>query len=158
MIGVYWGAFDPPTEAHFAIIYASLKDIPLKKLYVIVNNNRYKNYSNSLEDRIKRLEKMIHSSEIKNVKILWQDDEHKLDYEALRERIKDPLCAIAGYDAYQSWAQYSTPEERAMYHAIAVVPRGDDLPVLTDHNAFVLPIDYVYRYVSSTKAKGDRLI
>lgn len=44
MTGVYWGAFNPPTEAHAAIIVASLKNIRLKKLIIVVNNHSYKNY------------------------------------------------------------------------------------------------------------------
>jgi nicotinic acid mononucleotide adenylyltransferase len=153
MIGVYWGAFDPPTKAHQAIICTSLTNIPLKKLMVIVNNNIYKKYSYPLDVRIKWLEQLIHSNGLKNVAVIWQDENHKMDYAALKELFEEPLCAIAGYDAYQTWLNFSTLEERSAYQAIAVIPRGDAQPTLYDKNAFLLPIDPIYKYVSSSQAK-----
>jgi nicotinic acid mononucleotide adenylyltransferase len=154
MIGIYWGAFDPPTEAHRAIILASLKTIPLKKIFVIVNNHPYKVYDYSLEVRLHMI-KQIMPMNRENIEILWQDDINKLNYPALRKRIEGPLCAIAGYDAYKAWLDFSKPEERALYDAIAVIPRGDEPPILFDDNAFLLPIDAAYKNVSSTKVREN---
>jgi nicotinic acid mononucleotide adenylyltransferase len=37
--GVFWGCFDPPTLAHKAIALKALKDIPLKRLIIVINNH-----------------------------------------------------------------------------------------------------------------------
>jgi nicotinic acid mononucleotide adenylyltransferase len=148
--GVYWGAFDPPTKAHEAIIAASLKDIPVKNLIVVVNNHSYKNYTFPLEMRMQWIREIILSNGLENVEVLYQDDNRKLDFLALREITSDPICGIAGYDAYITWIQYSSAQDRALYEAIAVVPRGDDDPTLFDKTAFILPISPEYKYVSST--------
>ncbi len=153
MVGVYWGAFDPPTVAHHAVISTAQKELPLKKLIVVVNNHPYKNYTYSLNIRLELLKEMVQLNEIANVELWWQDEQKKIDYAAIREITQDPICAIAGYDAYQTWMGHSTAEERALYDAIAVIPRGDDLPLLYDSNAFLLPIQEEYRYVSSTQVK-----
>ncbi|MBS0655670.1 MAG: adenylyltransferase/cytidyltransferase family protein [Verrucomicrobia bacterium] len=151
MTGVYWGAFDPPTVAHQEIISIALKELKLKKLIVVVNNHKYKNYRDSLERRLDLMRKVISGTD---VELLWQDDEQKVDYAFLRSRIQGPICSIAGYDAYRSWIQHSSPEERKRYDAIAVIPRGDETPLLYDENAFLLPIKEEYRHVSSTKVRA----
>lgn len=153
MIGIFWGAFDPPTEAHQEIIRVSLQKIPLKKLFVVVNNNQYKKYTYSLSDRLKLMKQIIAANNLKNVELLWQDDTHKLNYVAFKQFTHDPICAIAGYDSYRTWVKYSNPQERVLYDAIAVIPRGDEPPLLFDQNAFLLPIDSTYRYISSTKVR-----
>jgi nicotinic acid mononucleotide adenylyltransferase len=153
MTGVYWGAFDPPTDAHEAIIVASVNDIPLKKLIVVVNNHHYKNYTYPLEIRLQLMNKIIKSNNLKNVEVLWQDDTHKIDFSALKEMTQGPLCAISGYDAYKKWVDTSSAQERSLYDAIAVIPRGDDSPILFDEMAFILPISPIYRHVSSTKIR-----
>lgn len=153
MTGVYWGAFDPPTSAHEAIITTSLNEIPLKELIVVVNNHSYKNYTFPLEKRLEWIKEIVRSNGLKNVEVLYQDDKHKLDFAAFKEMHVESICGIAGYDAYKSWIQYSTPEERALYDAIAVIPRGDDDPILFDKAAFILPINPVYKYVSSTAVR-----
>lgn len=151
MVGVYWGAFDPPTEAHKAIIEAALNEIPLEKVIVVVNNNKYKNYTFSLEDRIRLVRQMINVTD--KVDIMWQDDSHKIDYAFLKKNVGDPLCAIAGYDSYLSWINYSSVSDRNQYACIAVVPRGDEKPILFDSNAFILRIDECYKHLSSTKIR-----
>jgi len=153
MTGVYWGAFDPPTGAHAAIIVAAVNDIPLKKLIVVVNNHQYKNYTYPLAIRMQLIGEIIQSNGLENVEILWQDDTHKIDFWALRKMTLDPLCAVAGYDSYKKWVDYSSPQERSAYDAIAVVPRGDDQPLLYDENAFILPINEIYKHVSSTQIR-----
>jgi len=153
MIGVYWGAFDPPTVAHIAIINEALKQIPLKKLIVVVNNHQYKKYVYPLQDRIKLVEQMLGLHDRERIEIMWQDETTKLDYDSIKKKVNGPLCAIAGYDAYQAWVAHSTHEERLKYDSIAVVPRGDELPKLFDHNAFLLPIAAEYKYVSSSKKR-----
>ena len=155
MTGVYWGAFNPPTEAHAATIYASLNNMRLKKLIIVVNNHSYKNYSYPLEIRLQLMKEIIQSTGLKNVELLWQDDTHKLDFSALRELTIGPLCAIAGYDSYKRWVDHSTLQERSLYDAIAVIPRGDESPILFDENAFILPISSKYRHTSSTKVRNS---
>ncbi len=155
LTGVYWGAFDPPTEAHAAIIIASLKDIPLKKLILVVNNHPYKNYTYSLETRLQMIREIILLNGLENVELRWQDENYKLDFLALKQLTKKPLCAIAGYDAYKKWVEYSTPHERSLYDAIAVIPRGNDSPILYDEIAFILPINSIYEHVSSTKVRAS---
>lgn len=157
MSGVYWGAFDPPTEAHAAIITASLNDISLKKLIVVVNNHAYKNYTYPLETRLQMMSEIIRLNGLENVELHWQDENHKLDFLALKEITQHPLCAIAGYDAYKKWVEYSLPSERSAYEAIAVIPRGNDSPILYDEIAFILPINSIYKHVSSTKVRASLL-
>lgn len=155
MTGVYWGAFDPLTEAHSAIIATALREIPLKKLIIIVNNQSYKTYVYPIELRLEMLNELIKTKDLKNIELRWQDDAHKLDYFALKQIATGRLCAVSGYDAYQTWMAYSTPSDRALYDAIAVIPRGDDTPILYDPAAFVLPIDSKYRHVSSTNTRAN---
>ena len=153
MIGVFWGAFDPPTVAHKAIINEALKQIPLKKLIVVVNNHQYKKYVYSLAERIKLIEQMLGLYKQNTIEILGQDETAMLDYACLKKRVGESLCAIAGYDAYRAWVDHTTSEERLGYDSIAVVPRGDDPPKLFDQNAFLLPIASEYKYVSSSKER-----
>ncbi len=159
-MGIYWGAFDPPTVAHQAIIETSIKHIPLKKLFVVVNNQSYKNYTHLLHERMALIEEMLEEildlEDRKNVEILFQTDEDKINYRAIRLMVSEPLCAVAGYDSYKAWIASSAPEERALYDAIAVVPRGDDDPLLYDANAFLLPISEEYKYVSSSKIRESK--
>lgn len=150
LTGVFWGAFDPLTAAHEAIILSSLTNIPLKRLVVVVNNHPYKTYAYSLDERLKVLQEFIQKHKLLHVELCSQDDVHKLDFTALRKMADGPLCAIAGYDSYKKWVKYSSPDERALYGAIAVVPRGDDPPLLFDAAAFLLPIDPIHKHVSST--------
>ena len=157
MIGVYWGAFDPPTVAHLAIICAALNEIPLKKIIVVVNNHEYKKYTIPLKDRLNLVKKMSKASGIKNYELCVQDEKQKIDYLELRTFIKEPLCAVAGYDAYLEWMNHSTLSERKQYDAIAVIPRGSKDPVLFDSNAFLLRIKEEYKHVSSTGVRGGFL-
>ena len=151
--GVYWGAFDPPTEAHSAIIAKAISDIPLRKLVVVVNNHPYKNYKYSLTERLHMMKIILQQHGLEQTELLWQDESHQMDAIALKAMIQGPLCAIAGYDAYKKWITYSVPQERSHYDAIAVIPRGDEAPILFDRMAFLLPIDSKYKNVSSTKVK-----
>jgi cytidyltransferase-like protein len=153
MVGVYWGAFDPPTQAHYEIIKIAVETMQIKKLIVVVNNNSYKNYTFPLDERKNMIQKKVKEFGLVNIEILEQDDFHKIDFTYLNSLIKDPLCAIAGYDAYARWKQYSSKDERNQYDAIAVVPRGDDDPILFDQNAFIMPISAECRYVSSTQVR-----
>lgn len=154
MIGIYWGAFDPPTDAHLAIMRTSLETLPLTKLVIVVNNHSYKNYTYPLEARTQIIQHHIPAEYLDRIEILWQDDTKKLDYSALRAKFpKVAFCAIAGYDAYQKWIEYSPAHERAAYDAIAIIPRGDKDAVLHDDNAFLMPIDEIYRHVSSTQIR-----
>jgi hypothetical protein len=78
-----------------------------------------------------------------------------MNYQALSQRTSLPLCAIAGYDAYKKWAQYSHAEERGHYRAIAVVPRGDEPAILFDEQAFIMPIDHSLSHVSSSEKRRN---
>lgn len=153
IVGVYWGAFDPPTSAHYEIMKSAIQNLKLKKLIVVVNNSSYKNYTYSLEERKKTIQYKIQENGLKNVEILDQDDSNKINYTYLRRLTNDPLYAIAGYDAYVRWLKYSSDSERNEYNAIIVVPRGDDKPILYDQNAALMRIDSVYRHVSSSAVK-----
>jgi nicotinic acid mononucleotide adenylyltransferase len=156
MTGVYWGAFDPPTEAHAAIIMDTLENLSLKKLIIVVNNHAYKNYTYPLGMRLEMVGEIVCLRD--NVEVLWQDETHTLNFAALKNIIKGPICGIAGYDAYKKWIRYSNSHERACYDAIAVVPRGDDPPILFDKNAFLMPIDPKYKDVSSTRVKAANYV
>jgi cytidyltransferase-like protein len=156
-VGVFWGAFDPPTAAHIEIISACLKKLPITQLIVIVNNHHYKKYTFSLQDRIQLLESMLSSSDRMKIELVWQDDLNQIDYAELRRRTDGDLYAISGYDSYKSWTKYSTESERLLYKAIVVIPRGNDHPFLYDKNAILLPIDPCYQHISSTQWKQDAL-
>lgn len=153
LTGVYWGAFDPPTSAHEAIIAAALSHKSIKNLIIVVNNHSYKNYTNPLETRMQLIKKIADSFEEANIEILCQDDHHPINYFILTKSAPLFLCAIAGYDAYKNWVDRSTEEERNLFKAIAVVPRGDDTPILYDKHAFLLNIDKAYKDISSTKLR-----
>lgn len=153
MVGVYWGAFDPPTIAHEAIISAAKDIIRLEKIIVVVNNHHYKNYTYPLETRLEMMRKILDSKGLTNAELLWQDDQQKIDYTTLRNMTDAPICAIAGYDAYLSWINHSSIEERCLYESIAVIPRGGETPLLYDANAFLVTIGEDYQYVSSTKVR-----
>jgi hypothetical protein len=118
-----------------------------------VNNHSYKNYTFPLETRMHWMREIIRANGLKNVEVLYQDDMHKLDFLALREMTSEPICGIAGYDAYMTWIQYSSTQDRALYDAIAVIPRGDEDPILFDKTAFILPISPIYKYISSTAVR-----
>lgn len=158
LTGVYWGAFDPPTEAHAAIIISSMNDIPLKKLIVVVNNHAYKNYTYPLEMRLQMMKAIIQQHGLEKIELHWQDETHQINFIALKEISQEPLCAIAGYDAYKKWVSHSSSHDRSCYDAIAVIPRGEDVPILFDEIAFLLPIDSKYKDVSSTKVKAAKFL
>ena len=153
LIGVFWGAFDPLTKAHLEIISESLKNLPLERLIIVVNNHSYKNYTYPLNERIEKIHSALDLKNRDKIEILFQDDEHPVNYLTLETKAKKPLCAIAGSDAYLSWIEHSSKEERLLYAKIAVVPRGDAPFNLLDPNAVLLPIDKDCRYISSTKNK-----
>lgn len=157
MSGVYWGAFDPLTEAHIEIINKSIINIPLKKLYVVVNNNKYKNYTYSLEERMRRVEEVINRNELNNVVLLWQDESNPQSFAEISLMDSGPLCAIAGYDAYKKWVEQSSLDNRSCYDAICVIPRGNEEPILFDKNAFILKIDAKFKDISSSGVKSSTL-
>jgi len=158
IVGVYWGAFDPPTEAHFAIMEIAIKTLKLSKLVVVINDNSYKKYTYSLCERKKMMQTKIEKLRFENIEIFEQNDINKINYTFLRHYFRNPIYAIAGYDAYVRWRKYSSEEERNEYDAIVVVPRGDDVPVLFDENAFLMPINPSYRYVSSTQVRKQGVV
>ena len=96
---------------------------------------------------------IIQQNDIEKIELRWQDESHQMDFTNLKMTTQKPLCAIAGYDTYKKWITYSTPYDRLCYDAIAVIPRGDEVPILFDKTAFLLPIDSKYKNVSSTKVK-----
>ena len=151
MIGVYWGAFDPLTKAHKAIIEAALKNLDLTKLLVVINNHGYKKYSFSLEERTDVLSAWIKKERLNAVEILAQEEGSPCDYEALLQREKPPFVAIAGYDAYLSW------EDRSSWDSIAVIPRGRSQPDLQDKGAFLLEIEPEYKDISSSQVKKEEI-
>lgn len=153
LIGIYWGAFDPPTQAHIAIIKTALQKIDLQKLFIVVNNHSYKNYNLTLEKRFELLSKALKAIPSEKILLLWQDDEHPINYSFLRKFSTQPLCAISGYDSYKKWVACSNKQGRYLYQKIAVVPRGDEEPLLFDAHAFLLEIDPTYRHVSSSKER-----
>jgi hypothetical protein len=152
MTGIYWGAFDPPTKAHLAVMYAVMHTIPLKKLLVIINNHSYKTYTYPLEVRIQFVREMAQLNNL-YIEVLWQDDRNVLDFATCKQRLQEPLCVVAGYDAYKKWVVHLSSEKRALYDAIAVIPRGDDPAILFDEKAFIVPIPSHYRHLSSSTAK-----
>ena len=146
---VFWGAFDPPTEAHYAIIDAVLAHRKVHDLIVVVNNHSYKNYMFPLMTRLQQLERVCLAK--KKVRCMWQDDQNPCGVHQLKQLTRSPLCAVAGYDAYQQWLKSGcVSRDRGLYQAIAVVPRGNEEPILFDDHAFLLGIGVRYRYVSST--------
>jgi cytidyltransferase-like protein len=156
VVGIYWGAFDPPTDAHIAIISTALKALPVTKLVVVVNNHAYKKYDYPLESRLQMIRQKLSPEDLNKLEILWQNDSYKLDYPALKQKYPETsFYAIAGYDAYKKWLEYSKSHDRSMYEAIIVVPRGEETPELCDDNALLMPIDDIYRHVSSTQIKKN---
>jgi|GEM_PF-2872825 len=155
LIGVFWGAFDPPTKAHIAIVEKALTLPFIHHLFIVINNTSYKEYSLPPENRKEELLRALAYLHSEKITILEQDDQHPLNFAALEKITSRPLCAIAGYDAYVRWVGYSSAQERSHYKAIAVVPRGDGKPELMDANAFLLPIDPSLKHTSSSQSKRD---
>lgn len=147
---VFWGAFDLATSAHFRIITVCLEKFPIDPLIIVVNNHSYKQYKFSLEVRMQRIWGNVSTTEQKRILLTSQDDCKKMGYEALVQITQKPLYAIAGYDAYRSWNAMSLAKDRALYHKILVIPRGNAKPHLFDAHAELLPIESCYRYVSSS--------
>ncbi|MCB1114200.1 MAG: adenylyltransferase/cytidyltransferase family protein [Chlamydiia bacterium] len=154
--GAFWGAFDPLTSAHKAIVDTAIKEIELDRLYIVVNNHPYKNYTYPLEERIKAWRSWLDLKGFKQVELLSQDEAHLWDREALEAKSGQKIIAIAGYDAYQRWRAGAKKEALQNFDKIAVVPRGNEPPDLFDENALLLKIPEAYRYVSSAKVKKDR--
>ncbi|MBS0585093.1 MAG: hypothetical protein JSR76_02185 [Verrucomicrobia bacterium] len=150
---VFWGAFDPPTEAHYAIIAAVLAHQKIEDLIIVLNNHNYKNYLYSLEIRQQLLQSKYATEN--RVRFVWQDDQNEYRYERLQLLTRRPLCAVAGYDAYKQWLKNTDARElHRQYQAIAVVPRGDEVPVILSARTFLLKIDLRYRYISSTMMRA----
>lgn len=147
--GVYWGAFDPLTKAHTAIIQAALSSPIFTNLFIVVNNHSYKKYTYPLSQRIEEIEKALPTQSRVMVRFLSQDDSSPCDYFFLKTLSSLPLCAIAGYDSYKIWGAETS------FDAIALVPRGDETPVLFDRKAFLLEIDPSYRHISSAQLKKN---
>lgn len=76
---------------------------------------------------------------LENVEVVWQDESHPIHFIALKKMTQAPLCAIAGMMLIRNGLQHSMPHERSCYEAIAVIPRGDDEPILFDKIAFFYP-------------------
>lgn len=150
MTGVFWGAFDPPTKAHLAIIERALSLPSIHHILVIINNHSYKNYRSSLQERLDQMTILLSDWIPQRITLLSQDDTHPMNFAKLSTLTTSPLCAISGYDAYLKWAQYSNDIERSHYASIAVVPRGDTPAVLFDEQAFLMPIDPTFKYTSSS--------
>lgn len=154
-VGIYWGAFDPMTEAHAAIIKAALKQEQLDEILVVVNDHGYKKYLCSLEQRVGFIRNILGKVGIKSVRVLTQDDTCKLNFDALKQTIAGDLYAISGYDSYSQWREHDKNHERANYTKILVAPRGDAAPDFFDVNAKILLIDERYKHISSTEIRKD---
>ncbi len=153
MTGVFWGAFDPATKAHLKIITTCLEKLHLDRLIVVVNNHSYKKYKFPLKERMEKILQKTTPEEQKKILLISQEDSKKMDYPALAQITNKPLCAIAGYDAYRLWNNFSNVQERALYHKIIVIPRGDETPHLFDAHAELLWIDPLYKHISSASCK-----
>jgi cytidyltransferase-like protein len=151
MTGVFWGAFDPPTKAHIAIIEKALSLPELRHILIIINNHSYKNYRSTLQERLDQMTILLSNWIPHQITLLTQDDAHPMNFTKLSTLTNLPLCAISGYDAYLKWAQYSSDIERSHYASIAVVPRGDIPPILFDEQAFLMPIDPTFKHTSSSQ-------
>jgi cytidyltransferase-like protein len=151
VIGVYWGAFDPLTKAHKAIIEAALKKLNLKKLLIVMNNHGYKKYLSSLGKRKEVLSYWLKKEGLNAIEILSQEEGSPIDYQALLQIEKPPFVAIAGYDAYLSW------KDKSFWDSIAVVPRRGELPVLQEERAFLLEIEPKYKNISSSQVKKEKM-
>ena len=148
---IYWGAFDPLTSAHQAIIHAALELSLIRNLIIVINNHDYKKYTTSLETRKASIQFFVSSiTTPKTIQILSQDNQNPLNHQTLKQMTSHPLCAVAGYDAYHRWMTLSSTEDRAQYGAIAVIPRREQIPTLFDPHAFVLHIDPIYKNVASS--------
>ncbi|MFN3550214.1 MAG: pantetheine-phosphate adenylyltransferase [Endomicrobiia bacterium] len=64
---VYPGSFDPPTNGHLDLIIRATK--MFKKVIVLVMNNTFKQYTFSVEERIKMLNLVIKKNRLKNVRV-----------------------------------------------------------------------------------------
>jgi cytidyltransferase-like protein len=148
--GVYWGAFDPPTPAHLAIIEKSLKIF--EGLIIVVNNGSYKNYSLLPHKRIEIIKSKLNQMKKNKILFIIQDDENPVTYSTIKKRMKKKICVIAGYDSYSNWSKKK--DSPIKYDSIAVVPRGKEKPILFHENAFLMEISSKYRNISSTKLRA----
>lgn len=82
LIGVFWGAFDPPTKAHVAIIEKALVLPFIHHLIVVLNNNSYKEYAIPFETRKEELQAALAPLHLEKITLLEQDDAHPLNFAA----------------------------------------------------------------------------
>jgi nicotinic acid mononucleotide adenylyltransferase len=88
------------------------------------------------------------------VKIASQSEVDPLDYFKIKTMGYTPLCAIAGYDSYKKWLEYSKQEDRSLYDKIVIVPPGGEVPVLQEENASLLAIERDCQGISSRLVKS----
>lgn len=106
-IGVYWGAFDPPTLAHTAIILQSFNIFNLSLIYIVINAYKGKCVTSNvdIEDRknmiLLALKEMNPNLEIEKIKIVSQTAE-EYNYDKLKKTLNsnDTLYAIVGADSF----------------------------------------------------------
>ena len=149
-IGVFWGAFDPPTKAHIKIIEVALTTLKIEKLVIVVNNHNYKKYSNTLAERIDLLKLKINKDHLSKIIFLTQDDQNFIDYNKLKVDFCSKITVIAGADSFRKIPENKIP----IYDAIAVVPRASAPdPINCLKNVTLLPIGDEFKYVSSSNLK-----
>ena len=154
-IGIFWGAFDPLTKAHIAIIEKAFCELFLDSLVIVVNNHSYKHYHLPLEKRIDDIQATLSQEIKKHIQITYQDDKRQADFAFLEKTYKGSLCAIAGSDAYLRWSKMTPQKDMALYETIAIVPRADDVLISLEPNSQILSIDPCYKYISSSHLKKN---
>lgn len=166
-IGVYWGTFDPPTQAHFNIMQNAIIQGKLDKLIVVINDNTGpKHYYTPGYDRATMIRKMLWNSDTKSpielmkknhIEIIVQTDDYKVDTKLIEKMNKDAwVVPVVGQDSFVSSAKYCKA-----YEEVIVAPRGEDKEELVRtmkehdlHNIRVLELGSTFLTVSSTEVRS----
>lgn len=106
-IAVYWGTFDPVTEAHFDIIKEALK-LNFKKVIVAINDNKAtgKTYKSSGESRLEMLEIMradLSPEDQERLEIVIQKDK-EFEYTNIKKIYPGAkVTAVVGQDSFEKF-------------------------------------------------------
>lgn len=140
LIGIYTGTFDPPTNAHKAIMLLAIEKYHVDQLYIYVNISGTKDFKTSYLEREAMISGMLgkNISKVKIIPVLQENKE--LVIAAVDEGPGIQTLQFSGQDSFDTMP---ADVVRARNRRWVVIPRGDT-PVNIPENSNVdvlKPID-----------------